>query len=153
MVNDSDTLKLKRKTTMFMSSCLLPIGRVICADLLPCNPSHSCLFYCSFPSCSSDLVSSLCQGNRLPEERPETMLKIEKRTCKSVSPSKPPSSRMPQNVLETPRTYRSLASRGCITLLAHLKKIVNIEGSYNKNRFECSLKGVPKDTLSVLICT
>ena len=87
--------KLKRKTTMFMSSCSLPIGRVICADLLPCNPSHSCLFYCSFPSYSSDLVSSLCQGNRLPEERPETMLKIEKRTCKSVSPSKPPSSRMP----------------------------------------------------------
>ena len=123
MINDSDTLKreVKRKTTMFMSSCLLPIGRVICADLLPCNPSHSCLFYCSFPSCSSDLVSSLCQGNRLPEERPETMLKIEKRTCKSVSPSKPP---------------YALKRAGNTTYLSKLSFswLYNIAGSFEKNR-------------------
>lgn len=123
--------KLKRKTTMFMSSCLLPIGRVICADLLPCNPSHSCLFYCSFPSYSSDLVSSLCQGNRLPEERPETMLKIEKRTCKSVSPSKPPYAlKRAGNT-----TYLSKLSFSWLYNIAgSFEKIVNIEGSYDKKK-------------------
>ena len=46
-------------------------------------------------------------------------------------------------MLETPRTYRSWASRGYITSLAHLKKIVNIEGSYDKKNVWVLFKRSP----------